>query len=316
MEIYWSGDSADKDVFVRQCGSEACARGHMYGPAVRDHFLIHYVASGTGVFWADDRTHHIFAKQGFIIFPGQEATYRADDDDPWRYAWVGYDGRNASTLTETIGLTRDNPVFDLDAEIDPYERIRRMLRAASEMRLGDMAMLGALYQLLSEIGQGRASLNEELEKRYYKKAVWYLEGNYHGDVRVTDVAAFVGLSRSQLFRVFQRVDGRSPKEYLNMLRIERAAKLLRATDLPLEEVATSAGFFSAGRLNAVFRAQYGASPNQYRKSIREAGDDAARKSLNVSATSTESPTAASDISPAGRSACRPTAPTCSRSNTR
>jgi AraC-like DNA-binding protein len=271
MEIYWSDDSADKDVFVRQCGSEACARGHQYGPAVRDHFLIHYVASGKGVFYADGRTYTIGAKHGFIIFPGQVTTYRADDDDPWVYAWVGYEGRTAAILTEMVGLTRGNPVFELDAEIDPYDRIRRMLRAASDMRLGDMAMLGSLYQLLSEIGQGRSSANEEPETRYFKKAVWYLEGNYQRDVRITDVAAFVGLSRSQLFRVFQRAAGLSPKEYLNILRTERAAKLLRATDLSLEKVALSSGFFSAGRLNAVFRDQYSMSPSQYRKSIKLAG---------------------------------------------
>lgn len=268
MEIYWSDDSADKDVFVRQCGSEACARGHQYGPAVRDHFLIHYVASGKGVFYADGHTHPVGAKQGFIIFPGQVTTYWADDDDPWVYAWVGYEGRTAAILTEMIGLTRGNPVFELDAEIDPYERIRRMLRAASDMRLGDMAMLGSLYQLLSEIGQGRPSANEEPETRYYKKAVWYLEGNYHRDVRITDVAAFVGLSRSQLFRVFQRAAGMSPKEYLNILRAERAAKLLLATDLSLEKVALSSGFFSAGRLNAVFQDQYSTSPSQYRKTMK------------------------------------------------
>jgi transcriptional regulator GlxA family with amidase domain len=146
-----------------------------------------------------------------------------------------------------------------------------MLRAASDMRLGDMAMLGSLYQLLSEIGQGRSSANEEPETRFFKKAVWYLEGNYQRDVRITAVAAFVGLSRSQLFRVFQRAAGLSPKEYLNILRTERAAKLLRATDLSLEKVALSSGFFSAGRLNAVFRDQYSMSPSQYRKSIKLAG---------------------------------------------
>ena len=273
MEIYWSDDSADKDVFVRQCGSEACACGHQYGPAVRDHFLVHYVASGKGVFYADGHSYPIGPKQGFIIFPGQVTTYRADDFDPWIYAWVGYEGRSAAILTEMVGLTRGNPVFELDAEIDPYERIRRMLRAASDMRLGDMAMLGSLYQLLSEIGQGRSSANEQPETRYYKKAVWYLEGNYHRDVRITDVAAFVGLSRSQLFRVFQRAAGMSPKEYLNILRAEHAAKLLLATDLSLEKVALSSGFFSAGRMNAVFQDQYSTSPSQYRKTMKLTAKD-------------------------------------------
>ena len=56
----------------------------------------------------------------------------------------------------------------------------------------------------------------------------------------------------------------SPKEYLNILRAERAAKLLLATDLSLEKVALSSGFFSAGRAERGFpgSVQYAAQPVQ------------------------------------------------------
>jgi AraC-like DNA-binding protein len=277
MEVYWSAKSGDRDICVRQCGSEVCAKGHQYGPSVRDHYLIHYVASGKGCFLSESGKYSIGPKQGFIIFPDQITTYRADDENPWVYGWIGYEGRGAAILTETVGLTRQSPVFTLDAQSDPLERIRRMTRIQSEMRLSEIAMLGGLYQLLSEIGQTIASPSEDLDSHYCKKAVWYIEGNYHRNIRITDAAAFVGLSRSQLFRVFQRVMGVSPKEHLSSLRIAQASRLLKATNLSLEEIAASSGFSSVGRLNAVFRERFNASPGQYRKAAK--GETKGEKAL-------------------------------------
>jgi transcriptional regulator GlxA family with amidase domain len=101
------------------------------------------------------------------------------------------------------------------------------------------------------------------------KAVWYLEGNFQRDVRIQDVAAFVGLSRSQLFRVFQKLDGMSPRAYLNALRMKQAARLLKTTELTLEQVAASSGFASVRRLSAMFRDSTGASPGAYRRAARD-----------------------------------------------
>jgi AraC-like DNA-binding protein len=265
MENIWVDRSADQDIHVRQCGSEVCVPGHAYGPAVRDHHLIHIVASGRGTFYAEGKAYPLGAGQGFIIFPGQVTTYRADDRDPWVYGWIGYEGRGASMLTEATGLTRADPVFSVDWREDPLERIRRVTRAASGERLYDLMLLSQLYALLYEIGRARPSPREDPAAQIHRKAVWYLEGNFQRDVRIQDAAAFVGLSRSQLFRVFQKLDGMSPMAYLNGLRVEQAARLLRGTGLTLEQVAASSGFASVRRLSAMFRAATGISPGAYRR---------------------------------------------------
>jgi AraC-like DNA-binding protein len=268
MDIYLSARSHDQDIHVRQCGSQDCASGHAFGPAVRDYCLIHCIASGKGTFYAEGREHPLGANQGFIIFPGQVTTYRADEKDPWVYGWMGYEGRGASILTETVGLTRQNPVFRMASGAETVDRIRRVTRSAPGMRLYDLVLLSELYAMLFEIGKARPSPREDPGARYYQKAVWYLEGNYQRDVRIEDVAAFVGLSRSQLFRVFQKLDGKSPREYLNAIRVEEAARLLKSTQLSMEEVAASSGFASVRRLGEMFRMSTGTTPGAYRRAAR------------------------------------------------
>ena len=104
------------DLNMYQFGKEQCDPAHSFGPASRNHYLFHYVLSGTGKLMADDssgNTHEYQIKsgQGFMIFPKQINTYIADCNLPWEYVWIEFDGLRAREVIETAGLTPDHPVY-------------------------------------------------------------------------------------------------------------------------------------------------------------------------------------------------------------
>ena len=104
------------DLGLYQFGKEQCAPAHSFGPASRNHFLFHYILSGTGKLMANDskgitRTYHIKSGQGFMIFPRQINTYIADETLPWEYAWIEFDGLRAREIIEIAGLSQDNPIY-------------------------------------------------------------------------------------------------------------------------------------------------------------------------------------------------------------
>lgn len=49
----------DSKLDMYHCGIEDCAAGHFYCPAVRDHFLIHYIRSGKGMFRVGDQIYQL-----------------------------------------------------------------------------------------------------------------------------------------------------------------------------------------------------------------------------------------------------------------
>ncbi len=252
-------------VMVKQCGFEPCAPGHQFGPAVRDHYLIHYVASGKGTFFSDQGEFALEAGQGFIIFPGEITTYRADMENPWLYGWVGYQGHDAAALTRHIGLTREQPIFSAGPPETIFRMLTTMTEDVSTLRMGNMAALGGLYRILSLIAQHRLLPGQDPHRQYYEKARWFMEGNYDRPIRITDIAAFVGLSRSQLFRVFLEVCGHSPKESLTQLRMQKALALVEAGELRQEEMAASLGLLSGAQFARLFRNRFGESPNKWKK---------------------------------------------------
>ena len=99
------------DLCMYQFGHEQCEPGHSFGPATRNHYLFHYVLSGTGTLMADNakgitQTYNIKSRQGFLIFPGQINTYIADDKLPWEYIWIEFDGLRVKEALTTTSFSR------------------------------------------------------------------------------------------------------------------------------------------------------------------------------------------------------------------
>ena len=64
------------DLCMYQFGYEQCDPGHSFGPATRNHYLFHYILSGTGTLMANNskgetRTYSVKSGQGFMIFPAR-----------------------------------------------------------------------------------------------------------------------------------------------------------------------------------------------------------------------------------------------------
>jgi len=64
------------DLFVYHYGLEKCSPGHSYGPALRDHFLLHYVLSGSGTFEVDGHVYTLHENQGFL----NKTNYNQDEN--------------------------------------------------------------------------------------------------------------------------------------------------------------------------------------------------------------------------------------------
>ncbi|MGF1635118.1 MAG: helix-turn-helix domain-containing protein [Phycisphaerae bacterium] len=77
---------------------------------------------------------------------------------------------------------------------------------------------------------------------------------------VAEVAAGMGLSRSQLTRLVQQHHGTSPAKLLRRLRIEHARRLLAGGDLRVKEVAAACGFASANKFCRVFKEETATRP--------------------------------------------------------
>jgi len=99
-------------------------------------------------------------------------------------------------------------------------------------------------------------------------ALHFLHDHAGRPIGVGDVAEHLLVSRRTLEIRFKRVVGRTLLAELQRVRLERAQRLLRETDLPLPKVAEAAGYRSAAYLIQVFRKDLGQTPARYRRQVR------------------------------------------------
>ncbi len=89
------------------CGREQCAAGHSFGPAVRPHYLIHFILSGQGRYHVNGDIHHLQAGDAFLIYPGETTFYEADEKNPWEYAWIGFGGESCRALLSSCAFSEN-----------------------------------------------------------------------------------------------------------------------------------------------------------------------------------------------------------------
>ncbi|MEV6912995.1 helix-turn-helix domain-containing protein [Amycolatopsis sp. NPDC051071] len=98
---------------------------------------------------------------------------------------------------------------------------------------------------------------------------WALE-NLDRPLTLRELAAREAMSTRTFTRRFRDEVGTSALQWLTQQRIERARQLLEETDLPVDKVATEAGFGTAASLRQHLQAALGVSPSAYRNTFREA----------------------------------------------
>ena len=251
---------------VYNTGYEQCISGHVWGPALRDHYLIHYVVSGSGTLRCNGQEYRVGAGMLFIIFPSQVASYQADTADPWRYNWVGFNGTDARRLVKLTGLGKDNPVWVSDTPDETCRLLRSIADASDNTAAADAEMVGRLYLFLAHLIKfNRNRSADDAHQTYVSNALRYIQYNYAGNVGVADIARYVGISRSQLYRAFLQDLGVSPHHYLQTYRINEACSLLRDPAYSVAEVAGSVGFNDPLYFSRVFKSIKGVTPSDYQK---------------------------------------------------
>jgi AraC-like DNA-binding protein len=250
---------------VYSCGVQKCAPCHSWGPAVRDHYLIHCVISGRGAFSSQGKRYELSAGDGFVVVPERIVSYSADPGDPWEYCWVGFNGSDAKRLMEQTGLLEGEPVFHLQDRAPGDILVSLCSRPADgpadEARL-TAGLLEFLAALMDRFGS-RTPLPPGNGYEYVQKAIRFITYHYSMEIGVSDVAASVGISRSHLYRLFMRHVSMPPNEYLIRYRVGKAASLLETGRLTVGEAAYSAGFSDQLYFSRVFRKYMGVPPSRY-----------------------------------------------------
>jgi AraC-like DNA-binding protein/quercetin dioxygenase-like cupin family protein len=270
FSFHSKGDEA-LSLRVYNVGMEKCKSLHQWGPGVRNFYLIHHIISGKGVYQTGDKVYEIGAGSTFLIYPHIEVTYYADANEPWEYYWVGFNGNDTSVILNQTEFTQETPVINTDLEEKFTSMLLEIYNAKGNDDCSKIKMTGYLMLALSLLVKkdSQKNSNHNASTVYIIKAMEYVEHNYTQHLSVQEIADYVGISRSQLYRLFMEQYQQSPIHIVMEYRIRQACQLLKNTKLSISSVAYSVGFEDNLYFSRVFKKVMGCSPKEYVRQIAD-----------------------------------------------
>ena len=265
------------DLGMYQYGYEQCEPGHSFGPATRNHYLFHYIISGTGTLMADNakgetQTYSIKSGQGFLVFPGQITTYIADQNLPWEYVWIEFDGLRVKEALDLTELSVNTPVYHSHSKDLREQLMNEMLYIVHHAKESPFHLIGHLYLFLDYLTQSAKSKklvqSSKMSDYYIKEAINYIEQNFQNNITIEDIAAVCGINRSYFGKIFRNSIGRSPQEFLMNYRMVKATELLKLTSLSIAEIGSAVGYENQLHFSRAFKTIYGVSPREWRNQHR------------------------------------------------
>ncbi|MBO3319477.1 MAG: AraC family transcriptional regulator [Clostridium perfringens] len=270
MQILWKKYVKENfEMNVDECGIEQGIPGLGYNYEVLKNAVIHYVTKGYGTFKFNGKVYNL--KQGdiFILLKGMQVEYVASIDDPWEYYWIGFSGSNANEYLNRTSITNS-----CVANCEENSKIPQIILNMCEIsktynpsRSDDILLLKELYSLLYALIEEFPKPFEYKDKElhtYIQDSLNFINSNYMHSITVQEIADYVNLSRSYLYKMFIKNLGISPQRYLINLRMYKATFLLKGTKLPIGEVASSVGYSDSLLFSKTFSKHFSMSPLNYR----------------------------------------------------
>ena len=261
------------DLYLSTCGIQSCAPGHWFGPGKRDEYLIHFITEGKGIYQVNGETWHLGKGDCFLICPDTEVFYEADRKEPWDYMWIGFRGIKARAYLQYAGLDETHLLGRYANTDFILSCIQQMMLARTITPYNELKRTSALLRILAALIEDYSIANpdfpqdEHSYRQYLDQALSYIDEHLKENIRVNDIAAYIGIDRSYLAHIFKRTLSLSPQEYLIHYRMNRACMLLQNPELKISTIAREVGYEDSLAFSKMFKKCKGISPSAYRMSL-------------------------------------------------
>ncbi len=252
-----------------------------------DYHEIGICIDGAGIFVVEGKV--LPFKEGDAIFIARDERHLAQSlpgtASHWHWLYFDFERLLCPAFTDTSLADMSQlsgPGFANVVSRDSHPKICALVRSlleacqgSSPLRREEIVALLALFSIEMRRsflkgalnGRSPASAGSADPDRLGRlgKALEQMARRHGGQFRLSSLAKLCGMSQTHFRRLFQQTLGKSPREYLQQLRIATAMAELDRSARPVSEIALSCGYSTISSFNRQFKESAGVSPRQWRR---------------------------------------------------
>lgn len=256
--LHTAGAFAKKNLlYVQETGvleslvPHICRREHL------DSYLIMEVLEGKGTVVYENRTYDLHKGECVWIDCALVFEHISSAQEPWKLAWIHFNGNRARAFYELFQTRNQSPVF-LPADVSVVQKLLEQILDAVKSDVSEMEIHSLLTQLVA------ACVRPLDEKSIMKDVREYIHENFNESGLVQTLCERFHMSGQEMETLFSGSFGIGLRDYILSRRFNAAKERLRFTIHPMEEVIVESGIGNEDLFYQLFRENENMTPQEYR----------------------------------------------------
>lgn len=231
-------------------------------------YLFIMVIKGKGTLSYNNNTYNL--KAGDCAFIDCHKFYsHHTEKDLWQIKWVHFYGPNTSAIYDKYIQRGGQLVFKPKNQESYINIISEIFKAANtDDSLRDMVIFNHITKLLLLLMQESVnitSIHKSSKKQNIQHIKDFIDQNYCEKITLDQLSEKFYINKFYLSRIFKEQFGISVINYVQQLKITNAKKLLRFSNLTIDEIAAECGIEDSNYFSRMFKKIEHLSPGEYRK---------------------------------------------------
>lgn len=233
-----------------------------------DSYLFMYTVKGCGRIVSDGERVELGEGCAAVIDCHKNHKYFTSGSE-WEFVWIHMNGESVPAFFDMLypnGIFSVK-IYDKQPIILKSESIIKKAEGNGMMNaLNTSSEIHDLFCILFKNGyENEREKNNGLHSMYVESAVETIHKRFCEPIAIDDITENVPLSKYHFIRVFKRIMGTTPYNYLTNCRINNAKIYLRTTNLTVGEISSLCGFQDASNFIVQFKKHTSQKPLQYRR---------------------------------------------------
>lgn len=255
--------------FVQSAGYFKCNEQYFTRRQGYRSFLLLYTTNGKGCVIYREKQYELTKGSALLINCYDYHEYFCSKGSQWEIKWLHFYGTGSEGYFNNI-YQNHGPVINMSNNGQICLLLDSIMELMSKSDIHfEIKASSIIVQLLTEILLTASTPTMESIKKntdvYIQASLELVENNYASEILLEDMASAACCSIYHFSRVFKKVTGFSPYEYLIKFRITKAKNLLKTTDKSVDEISRSVGFDDPSNFIKTFKRLEELTPLKYRK---------------------------------------------------
>lgn len=245
-------------LYVQEAGVLESLAPHVCRRESLESYLIFQVLEGKGSVTLDGATYELHKGECIWIDCRKKYEHKSDDVQPWKLAWIHFDGNCAKEFYERFRERDRLPAF-LPADGAKVRGLLGRIFEAAKENMPELEVHSLLTQLIA------ACIKPADEKGMLKDVREFVNANYKEKELIRLITERFAVPRQELEQQFEECFGIGLRDYILSRRFHAAKEQMRFTILPMEKVIEESGIRNEDLFYQMFREYENTSPEKYRK---------------------------------------------------